>query len=129
MTPEDIAQITAIVTASEQRTKADTASAIAAAEQRIIARQDRAVESIAAEFSTLRGEIKSRFQAVELRLERIENLGYSMNLQTAGMSKAIGDGQRFASELTATQSAQQQAFNELLARVAKIERELHPEQQ
>lgn len=141
MTPEDLAQIAAIVAAAEQRTNAataaaiaaaeqrinaTTASAIAAAEERIVARQERAVESIATEFSTARGEMKERFQSVEVRLERIENLGYSMNMQTAGMSRAIGDGERLMSEILARQSAQQQAFFELQTRVAKIERELHP---
>src|ERR1022692_1899002 len=113
----------AAITASEERTTA----AIAAAEERIGIRQDRLLESIAAEFSTVRAEMKGRFQSIEIRLDRIENLGYSMNMQTAGMSKAIGDGERLMSEIIARQSAQQQAFFELQTRVAKIERKIHPE--
>src|ERR1039457_3515911 len=113
----------AAITASEERTTA----AIAAAEERIGVRQDRLLESIAAEFSTVRAEMKGRFQSIEIRLDRIENLGYSMNMQTAGMSKAIGDGERLMSEIIARQSAQQQAFFELQTRVAKIERKIHPE--
>src|ERR1017187_8449693 len=127
MTSEDLAQITAVIAAAEQRTNAATSAAIAAAEERIGIRQDRLLESIAAEFSTVRGEMKGRFQSVEIRLDRIENLGYSMNMQTAGMSKAIGDGERLMSEIIARQSAQQQAFFELQTRVAKIEREIHSE--
>lgn len=153
MTSEDLAQITAVIAAAEQRTNAATSAAIAAAEQRTNAaitaseerttaaiaaaiaaaeerigvRQDRLLESIAAEFSTVRAEMKGRFQSIEIRLDRIENLGYSMNMQTAGMSKAIGDGERLMSEIIARQSAQQQAFFELQTRVAKIERKIHPE--
>ena len=149
MTSEDLAQITAVIAAAEQRTNAATSAAIAAAEQRTNAaitaseerttaaiaaaeerigvRQDRLLESIAAEFSTVRAEMKGRFQSIEIRLDRIENLGYSMNMQTAGMSKAIGDGERLMSEIIARQSAQQQAFFELQTRVAKIEREIHSE--
>jgi hypothetical protein len=160
MTSEDLAQITAVIAAAEQRTNAATSAAeqrtnaatsaaiaaaeqrtnaaitaseerttaaIAAAEERIGVRQDRLLESIAAEFSTVRAEMKGRFQSIEIRLDRIENLGYSMNMQTAGMSKAIGDGERLMSEIIARQSAQQQAFFELQTRVAKIERKIHPE--
>jgi hypothetical protein len=165
MTPEDLAQITAIVAAAEQRTNdaiaaaeqrtnaaiaaaeqrtnaataaaiaaaeqrinTGTAAAIAASEERIIARQERAVESIGTEFSTLRVEIKDSFQAVERRLERVESLGHSMSMQTIGMNKSIGDGERLMSEILARQSAQQQAFFELQNRVAKIERQIHSEQ-
>ena len=153
MTPEDLAQITAVIAASEQRTNAATAAAIAASEQRTtaaiaaaiaaseqrttaaiaaaeersVARQDHLLESVAAEFSSVRGDIKTRFLGIELRLERIENFSYSINLQTAGMNKAIVDGERLMSEFTATQMGRSQAFSDLQARVAKIERELHPE--
>jgi hypothetical protein len=114
MTPEDLDQIGAIV---------------AAAEQRIIERQDRAVEAITANMSDLRAEIHTRFDKVDVRFdvlerrtERIETHMLAIMLQTAGMSKSLTEAEPTDSSFAASLSAQQRAIDDLAARVAKLER-------
>lgn len=58
MTPEDLQQI---------------AQLVAAAEQRIIARQDRAVETIATETSAFREETNARFAAIDRQFEAVHS--------------------------------------------------------
>ena len=43
-------------------------------------------------------------------------------MQTAGMNKSIGDGQRLVSEITATQTAHQKAIDDLARRLSALER-------
>ena len=92
-------------------------------------------EAIIGNISDLRNEMNSRFDqvdrrftAVEQRLDRVENLTYTLTLQNVGMGKSIGDGQRLISEMTASEAAMQRALDELKQRVAAIERKQQGQQ-
>jgi hypothetical protein len=63
---------------------------------------------------------------INRRLDHIEKVTSAVNFQVAGMSKAIGDGQRLTSELAATQMAQQRAIDDLAVRVQALERKREP---
>ncbi|MBZ5621876.1 MAG: hypothetical protein LAQ69_24595 [Acidobacteriia bacterium] len=146
MTPEDLEQINAIVTAAEQRTASAiaaaivaseqrTASAIGAAivasEQRLIGRQERGIEAIAAEFSEMTRRfdlVDKRFDSVDRRLERVENQMHYLTLQNAGMSKSLTDAERLDTATAATLSAQQKAIDDLYHQIAELKRQ-RPQQQ
>ena len=121
MTPEDFEQIRAIVTASEER---------------LIGRQDRAVETIAQEMSQMRAEFNSRLEelsrridAVTERLDTLANAVISIDARQSSLLRAIDKLQTNRDQSDVTMAAQQRAIDQLAARIAKIERELHPGQQ
>jgi hypothetical protein len=165
MTPEDLEQIRAVIreeiAVSEERTTAAIASAIAASEERTTAAiasaiavseertastianselrltgcQERAVESIASEFSELREEmsrrfdhVNKRFDSVDRRLERVENQYHYLTLQSAGMSKSLTEAERLDTATFATLAAQQKAIDDLYHQVAELKRQ-RPQQQ
>jgi len=104
---------------------------IAAVEQRLLERQDRAVESVISSISDLRSEMISefaevdrRFTRIDQRLDRGENLSYSLNMQTAGMNKAINDEQRFSGDPAAQIAAQQRSIGDIYQQIAEIKRKL-----
>jgi hypothetical protein len=90
MTPEDLEQMRALLSASEERLLQETRSIVreevAAIEHRLDEKLDRAVESMISNISDLRSEMVSRFesldghnQVADLRMDRIENLASSLN--------------------------------------------------
>ena len=76
MTSEDLAQLTTVFTAI-----------VAAAEQRLTARQDRAVASIATEISQLRSEMNTRFETADRRAERLAENLRAIHTQLAGIDR------------------------------------------
>jgi hypothetical protein len=125
MTPEDIAQITTIVTAAERR----NAEFVAAAEQRITERLERTMEALTANLSEVRQELTARLDTLDRRTERTEINVNSILMQLAGMSRSLTVGEQLTSQFATTQGLQQRAIDQLAQRLTKIERELHPEQQ
>lgn len=120
MTPEDLEQIRAIT------------------REEITTRLDRAVESIADDFSELRQDmirrfdkvdqrfdrVDQRFDSIDRRLERLENQNHTLALQSIGMSKSLTDAERLDSATAATLSAQQKAIDELYHQIAELKRQL-----
>ena len=107
MTPEDLAQFSAIVAE----------------------RLDRAVEALTANLSDLRQEITTRLDTIERRTERTETNVNSVLMQLAGISRSLTVGEQLTSQFATTQSAQQRAIDQIVARLTKLERDVHPEQQ
>jgi uncharacterized coiled-coil protein SlyX len=113
MTPEDLQQITDIFTT----------------------RLDRAVESIANDFSDLRGELTRRMEAIERRFELQAPVILSMDVRIAGIDTRIaGIDVRIAGltraidqvigahdQSAGTAAAQQRAIDQLAARVKALE--------
>jgi hypothetical protein len=136
MTPEDIAQITAIVAASEQRTGASITAAIAASEQRIIAavdqrmteRLDRAVEALTANLSEVRQELSIRLDTLNRRFEAQAPTIVAIDQRVSALVRQYDRLERDNGAMLSNDAAQQRAFDALAARVARIEREIHPEQ-
>ena len=137
MTNEDLDQIRALlreeirgeIAASEQRMAALLREEIAASEQRLTIRQDRAVEMIAGEISSLREDMNHRFEAVDRRFEVLDRRTERISDSMAAMTRWADKLDRDSLSLTGTQAAQQRAIDDLAARVNRIERELRPGQQ
>ncbi|HYW41317.1 MAG TPA: hypothetical protein VE959_00590 [Bryobacteraceae bacterium] len=121
------------IAASEQRMAAllreEIREEIAASEQRMTARQDRAVEMIAGEISSLREDMNHRFEAVDRRFEVLDRRTERISESMAAMTRWADKLDRDSLSLTGTQAAQQRAIDDLAARVNRIERELRPGQQ
>jgi hypothetical protein len=131
MTPQELEQIRALlreeVSASEERVREE----IAAVERRLNEKLDRAVESMVANISDVRSEMVSRFEALgrhdqlaDMRMDRIETLVSSMNLQLTGLDKSIGDGQRLTNQMIGAQISEQKIIGELTVRLRAIEQKL-----
>jgi hypothetical protein len=50
-------------------------------------------------------------------------------MQLAGISRSLTVGEQLTSQFATTQSAQQRAIDQIVARLTKLERDVHPEQQ
>ena len=97
---------------------------------------DRAVESIANDFSELRQELRrllepiaTRLDTIERRAERTETNVNSVLMQLAGISRSLTVGEQLTTQFATTQGAQQSAIDQIAARLTKLEREMHPGQQ
>jgi chromosome segregation ATPase len=142
MTPEDIAQITAIVADAEQRLAAKVADVeqrlaakVADVEGRLTARQERAVEAIGNDFSELRQEFKAQLQPIATRLATVENrldnflqTLISMDQRMTALLRQSDRLERDNGTILTTQAVQQTAIDQLAQRLTKLEREIHPEQ-
>jgi len=122
MTSEDIAQISAIVAAAEQRITERL-------ERTITERLERTVEALTANLSEVRQELGVRLDTLDRRTERTEINVNSILMQLAGMSRSLTVGEQLTTQFATTQGLQQRAIDQLAQRLTKIERELHPEQQ
>jgi phage shock protein A len=89
---------------------------------------DRAVETIAAEFSTVRGEAKTRAEATDRRLDRISETLANLESRMGTMTKWANTFDRDNAALAGNFHEQQHAILLLTTRVERIERELHPPQ-
>lgn len=125
MTPEDLAQIRALL-------REETA----AVEQRLAERLDRTMEALTANLSEVREELKGGLAAVTILLDTLERRFESFNItlimveqRMMGLLKQSDRLERDNGAMLANDAAQQRAFDALAARVAKLERKLHPEQQ
>jgi len=119
MTPEDIEQIRAIV---------------AAAEQRLIDRQERSMEALTlnmselrteltANLSELRTELSRRLETLERRFEVQTPVILSMDARMAAFTRASDQVLTAHDSNATTLAAQQRAITDLVARVARLERE------
>jgi hypothetical protein len=130
MTNEDLDQIRALlreeirgeIATSEQRMTALLREEFAASEQRMNVRQDRAVEMIAGEISSLREDMNHRFEAVDRRFEVLDRRTERISESMAAMTRWADKLDRDSLGLTGTQAAQQRAIDDLAARVNRIER-------
>lgn len=125
MTEQDLLQMRQLIREEVQPLRTEFTERLEAVCSEFKERLDAAVVSIGHDFSELRNEMVRRFETLERRPERIENNVNAIQFQTAGMSKSLTEGERLDSVMVVTQSAQQRAIDELAARVARIERELH----
>ncbi len=73
------------IAAAERR----TAEQIAAAEQRITQATTANLSDLREEISSRFARVDTRFQAIEQRLDRIENLAYALNLQPPEWAKPL----------------------------------------
>jgi len=94
-------------------------------------RLDAAAGSIGEDFSELRSEMRRRFDLVDRRFEALERRQDRMDthigavlLETSGVSKSLAAGERLDTAISATQSAQQKAIDDLSARLRAVERRL-----
>jgi hypothetical protein len=124
MTPEDLEQIRQIVAESEARLRDQFKEALGAA-----------VVAIGTDFSELRAEMTRRsasidrhFQTIERRLDNLAPVIVSAEARMATFTRSVDQLISAHDENASTQTAQQQAIDQLAARVTRIERELHPEQ-
>jgi cell pole-organizing protein PopZ len=92
---------------------------------------DAAVESIGTDFSDLRSEmgrrfdlVDQRFDALERRVDRMDTHIGAVLLETAGVSKSLTAGECLDTAMSATQSAQQKAIDDLAARLRAVEKRL-----
>jgi chaperonin cofactor prefoldin len=92
MTPEDIAQITTIVAAAEERITARLDGQIAAAEQRITGRLERTMEALTANLSEVRQELSERLDTLDRRTERTEINVNAILMQLSGISRSLTVG-------------------------------------
>jgi hypothetical protein len=123
MTPEDLQQIRAVVQEVVREVVREEIKA-----QQLITRADldRAMETVADEFSQLRKEMKSGFDLLERRTERMENSLNSMLMQTAGMSKSLSEAERIDSSFASQLNAQQRAIDDLYRQIAELKRQQPP---
>jgi len=133
MTEEDLHAIRGVVreeiARSEQRLRDEIAALapqlrqeIAALEERLTARQDRAVELVAGEISRVREEMNQRFEYVDQRFNMVERRLERVEYQTIGMNKSLTDAERLDTEIAAALSAQQKSIGDLYNQLAEIRR-------
>src|SRR5437870_4308169 len=94
---------------------------IAATEQRITARQDRAIETIAGETSSLRAELSVRMDTVERRLNGFATTLYAVDQRTAGHTRAIDELLNVHGRDAGTLAGITRTVEQLAARVAALE--------
>ena len=127
MTPEDLDQIRAIV-------REECGNQVAASEQRMIDRQERAMEALTLNMSELRTELTTNI--AELRSElgrRMETLEHRFDVQTPAIlsmdARMAAFGRAVDQLITAhdgnavTLAAQQRAISDLADRVTRLENE------
>ena len=90
-------------------------------------------ETIAAEFSQTREEIGRRFElndrrltAIESHLDRVSDTAVGILAQLAAVTRGADRNDRTQREIIATQTAQQQAIDDLARRLREIEAKLKP---
>jgi hypothetical protein len=110
MTQEDLEQIRALTSANNQ--------VLFAAMRAIEEHVDRSI-------ADLRNELSKRLDLIERHVERLDTRFSVFEFQMAGIGKSLAAGEKFDSELSGTQAAQQRAIDELARRIAKIEQRLN----
>ena len=123
-------------------TKQDLTEVLAQYAAEISAQQDRAIEAIATEISGPRQEMNRRFEEMDRRFEEVDRsfeqvdrqmdrmgeILISMDSRMTALSRWAERLDRDNPELHSTQVAQKRAVDELAARVASMEEELHLDQ-
>lgn len=111
MTQEDLDQIRNLIGANNQ----------------VLFEAMRAIEEhVDQSISRLRDELGGRLAHIERRLDHMEARFTAFEFQLAGIGKSLITGERLDSEMSATQTAQQRAIDDLARRLSKIERQINP---
>lgn len=113
MTQEDLDQIRALISANNEVLFA----AMRAIEEHVDRKFDEVYKRL--------DHIEQRLELIERRVDRLDSRFSVFEFQMAGIGKALTAGDKFDSELSNTQVAQQRAIDELARRVAKIEQRLN----
>jgi len=141
MTQEDLDQISGLISANNRAIEEQTRSLISANNQVIEAQTHslisannqvlfeamRAIEDhVELSIGRLRDELGGRLAHVERRLDHMEARFTAFEFQLAGIGKSLVTGERLDSELSATQTAQQRAIDDLARRLSRVERQINP---
>lgn len=111
MTQEDLDQIRNLIGANNQ----------------VLFEAMRAIEEhVDQSIGRLRDELGGRLAHIERRLDHMEARFTAFEFQLAGIGKSLITGERLDSEMSATQTAQQRAIDDLARRLSKIERQINP---
>jgi chromosome segregation ATPase len=134
MTQEDLDQIRGLIGANNRVIEEQTRNLISAnnraveeqtrslisANNQVLFEAMRAIEEhVDQSIGRLRDELGGRLAHIERRLDHME-------AQLAGIGKSLTTGERLDSEMSATQTAQQRAIDDLARRLTKIERQINP---
>jgi uncharacterized coiled-coil protein SlyX len=128
MTNEDQQIIRGLLAESEGRLEARFETRLAETEARLIARQDRAVESIAADFSELRGETRRHIETLQQRFDNLAPVIISLDARLAAFTRSVDNVLKNHDQTADTLAAQRKAIDELYTRVAKLEQQNRPQQ-
>jgi RNase P/RNase MRP subunit p29 len=126
MTQEDLDQIRSLIGANNQVIEAQTRSLIGANNQVLFEAMRAIEEHVDQSISRLRDELGGRLAHIERRLDHMEARFTAFEFQLAGIGKSLITGERLDSEMSATQTAQQRAIDDLARRLSKIERQINP---
>jgi len=121
MTQEDLEQIRAIVNSV-------VSSAISANNEVLFAAMRASEEHADRKFDEVYkrlDHIEQRLDLIERRVDRLDTRFSVFEFQMAGIGKALTSAEKFDSELSNTQVAQQRAIDELVRRVARLEQRLN----
>ena len=102
---------------------------MAASEQRITERLERALDALTCKLSDVRKELTARLDTLDRRTERTEINVNAILVQLSGMSRSLTVGEQLSSQFATTQGVQQHAIDQLAARLTQVERALNVEQQ
>lgn len=127
-------QLIAALTEFEQRIEKRMTDRLAESEQRMIGRQDRAVEAMSANLSELRTEMVQRIDGLErslgLRIDGLErrfdtiaSVVLSVDARMGALTRWADTSEKSHAQLTAAQAAQQRAIDQLSQRIAKLEQQ------
>jgi protein-disulfide isomerase-like protein with CxxC motif len=141
MTQEDLDQIGGLISANNRAIEEQTRSLISAnnqaieeqtrslisANNQVLFEAMRAIEDhLDQSIGRLRDELGGRLAHVERRLDFMEARFTAFEFQLAGIGKSLITGERLDSEMSATQTAQQRAIDDLARRLGKVERQINP---
>jgi hypothetical protein len=101
---------------------------LAESEARIIARQDSAVEAIAADFSELRGETRRHIETLQQRFDNLAPVIISLDARLAAFTRSVDNVLKDHDQTADTLAAQRRAIDELFTRVARLEQQNRPQQ-
>jgi len=126
MTPGDIDVFRAIVreeiTAAEQRTvpRQD------ALEQRMLQRQNAAVEALTTNMCELREELSRRMETLEKRFDNLAPVIISLDTRVAAFTRSVDNVLKDHDQTAATLEGIRRAMADLYARVARLEGQKPP---
>lgn len=126
MTQEDLDQIRSLIGANNQVIEAQIRNLIGANNQVLFEAMRAIEEHVDQSISRLRDELGGRLAHIERRLDHMEARFTAFEFQLAGIGKSLITGERLDSEMSATQTAQQRAIDDLARRLSKIERQINP---
>src|ERR1700704_4822293 len=101
-----------------------------ASEQRLTAKQDRAVEAIAAEFSELREETRRRMETMERRLDNLAPVIISLDARMSAFTRSVDNVLKDHDQVIGTLEGFRRIAAGLHTRIANLEKATgqHPQQ-